>query len=228
LPLTIATIIAIKGIGENTGSFLYKFGILFLIQLLLSIGLSLKWGASLGYFNECYFIGFLVIAIYHTELTAKTSMTELRNISVYIYPAMLLFLFHVSAQIYFYFLNDKIKIKNQFTEQVVVSNYLKKQLYDKPYYVLNLSSPNSEFYKNLLYKESVAPNIDAISCCTLPDKIFDYHDLLNGLQNGKIRFLIEKKGRTEESLWGVKLNNYKVDTTVFNYTIYKFDSIKNK
>lgn len=226
IPLTIAAVVAIKTFSENRKSLLSSVGILFIIQLIFSTGLSFKWGSSVGYFNESYFLGFILIGFYYNQFAQKENTRFINAASTYIYPAFLIFVLHVTIQFYFYFLNGAQKNKTDYENQQEVSNYIKKQLNNKDNYVINLTSPNSDFFKNVLYKESAAPNFDAVSCCTLPDKIFDYRGLLNGLQNGKILYLIEKKDSKEESLWGVPLNKYKIDTTMFEYSIYKFDSAK--
>ena len=224
LPLAVALVITIKSLALNHHSFLSKLGILYAVQLIFVTGLSLKWGSSLGYFNESFFTSFLVISVCFTAAHNQASHWQSAGILTYLYPVLLIFIIHATTQMYFYFLNGRAKNEAHYNEQLTVSRYLKKEIGDKNNYVLDLNAPDVNFFKNILYKESAAPNFDAVDCCTLPDHIFDYRELVNGLQNGKIRFLIEKKGKREESLWNINLDRYKMDTTMFEYSIYKFDN----
>jgi hypothetical protein len=222
LPLIIALGVSMKAIANNLESFIVRLGILFIIQFFFSSALAFKWGSSLGYFNESFLIGFLLISAYVTKYTTEEDHKFIRTINTYIYPAFLIFVLHVTLQFYFYFLNDRYKNKIRFDEQVKVSNYIKKEIGNKDNYIINLYSPNSDFFKALLFRVNAAPNFDAVNCCTLPGNLFDYRQLLEGLRNGKILYLIEKEDNKEKALWGVSLDNYKIDTTLFGYTLYKF------
>ena len=231
LPLVIALVVAIKSIAVNNNPSLYRISMIFILQLFISTGLSIKWGSSLGYFNESYFIGFIALGLSLSNYSSNTNNGQIiSSFSKYLYPALLIFFTHVSLQIYFYFLNNFEKEKNNFKEQVMVSNYIKTQIGDDKKYVLDLTNPDLDFFKNLLYKESIAPTFDIIDCCTLPDKTFNYQEMLASLQNGKTFFLIGKKGSLENSIWNIPLTHYKADTTIFNYTIFKFSKseINNK
>ena len=77
-------------------------------------------------------------------------------------------------------------------------------------------------YFNAFFKESAAPNIDAVGCCTLPGKIFDYSGLLDGFKNGKIMFIIKGKNSIEQSIWGIDIQQYQPDTVFTHYSIYKY------
>ncbi|MBS1666941.1 MAG: hypothetical protein JST58_06160 [Bacteroidetes bacterium] len=223
LPIVLALVVGIKSIAKSSKSILSKIGFLFMIQFAMSLGFAVKWGSSLGYFNECYFIAFILLGLSITKHSgAETNKQAILSISKYVYPALLIFFVHVSLQLYLYFLNNHEKAKDSFNQQMVVSHYIKKQIGNNDHYVLDLTDPDWDFFKNLLYKESIAPTFDMIDCCMLPDKIFDYTEMLNSFKSGKTQFLIERKGEKQESIWNTDLSHYKVDTTIFNYTIYKF------
>ena len=225
LPLVMALVVGIKSIAESNKSILSKISILFMIQLAMALGFSIKWGSSLGYFNECYFIAFILLgSMIAKHSSSETNREPTLSVSKYIYPALLIFFVHVSLQIYFYFLNNHEKAKDSFNQQMEVSHYIKKQIGNSDHYVLDLTDPDWDFFKTLLYKESIAPTFDMIDCCMLPDKIFDYTEMLNSFQTGKTQFLIERKGEKQKSIWNTDLSLYKADTTIFNYTIYRFQN----
>ncbi len=224
IPLAVAFIIAIKSIAENNHSFLKDAGIIFILQCGLSTALSLKWGSSQGYFNESFLLAFILIAAFYINNNAFTLPGFVKTATTYAYPALLIFIIHITAQLYFFFINSKTEAKEKFNEQVQIGNYIKKEIGQQNKYVIDLSNADFNFFKNILYKESAAPNIDAVRCCTLPDNIFDYSGLLDGLKTGKILFLIESNGAPQNAVWGRNLQRYKKDSVFNTYTIYKFDT----
>ncbi len=224
LPLVIGLVISIQAIAANRSPFLKKLGVLFILQLLFSTALCFKWGSSLGYYNECFLLAFIIIAGFYTGMKHPGMPSAINIVAVYTLPACCIFIFHMVAQLFFFFINSRTEARQKFTEQVQIANYIKKAIGSQEQYVMDLSNPDFNFFKNLLYKESAAPNMDAVSCCTLPDSIFNYKGLTNGLRNGKIAFLIENKSGAEETRWGIDLGCYKPDTSFTNYRIYKFDA----
>ncbi len=225
LLIAASLIIALKSIAENNQSMLRRLGILCILQFLISTALSFKWGSSLGYYNESFLLGFIVIATYCTIVIPHESLKRISSIAVYSYPALFIFIFHMTAQLYFFFLNDNIETKNIYKEQVQIGSYIKKAIGTENKYVIDLSDANLNFFKNILFKESAAPNIDAVWCCTLPDSIFNYSGLLEGLKNGKIMFLIKGKDAVVNNVWGVDIQHYRKDTTFTKYSIYRYDDL---
>jgi len=226
IPLAVSLVIAVKSIADsNSPGLLKKLGVFFALQFLLSTALSLKWGSSQGYYNESFLAGFILITTYYSSASSSGWPALLKTAGVYLYPAMLLFILHITAQLYFFFINSRDEAKEKFAEQVQISNYIKKELPSQNSYVIDLSNADFNFFKNLLYKECAAPNIDAVNCCTMPDKIFNYSELLLGLRTGKILFLIETKGSSQESLWGVDIQHYKIDSSFTSYTVYRYSPV---
>ncbi len=222
IPLGIALVVSAKSIAENRNRLLKAIALLFVVQFSFSTVLGLKWGSSVGYYNESFLLAFLIIAYFCSTVTSSGFRLFVQKISIYVYPALVVFLFHVLAQLFFFFINSKLEAKSKFDEQMDIAAYLKKAIGDQDTYVLDLSNADMNFFKNILYKESAAPNIDAVRCCTLPDHIFDYTGLIAGLQNGKIAFIIKQTGSMQKSVWGVDIQNYIKDSSFPSYTLYKY------
>lgn len=224
LPIAISLMISFKSIADNKDPLLKTLGILFMLQFGFSTALCLKWGSSVGYYNETFLLSLIVITAFFSRSPFTNAALLIKRATAYAYPALFIFLFHIIAQLYFFFINSKTESRDKFSEQVQVSNYIKKAIGTQDKYVMDLSDPDFNFFKNLLYKESAAPNMDAVRCCTLPDKIFDYSGLLQGLENGKILFLIEEKDASKKSQWEVNLQHYTQDVSFPSYTIYRYHS----
>lgn len=225
LPLAASLVIAVKSIAENNQPILKKLSIVCVFQFLLSTALSLKWGSSVGYYNESLLLGFIIVALFFTKISPAIKKNTLPYTGIYAYPALLVLIIHMTAQMYFFFLNNNGESKEKYDEQVQVGNYIKKTINTQNRYVLDLSNADFNFFKNILFKECAAPNIDAVSCCTLPDRIFDYSELLNGLRSGKIMFIIKENRSIQNSIWDADIRHYKQDTNFTHYSIYKYDSI---
>jgi hypothetical protein len=223
LPLLLAAVVGIKAVAENRKPFLTGLSILYLTQLCINIGLSFKWGSSLGYFNESFFLSLLVLAIWARDISLSEMGNALRPFAALLYPILLVFILHIGLQLYFYFIHNTEKARIHFEQQAALSQYIKKEIGTRDLYVLDLSRPDVDYFKNLLYKESAAPNFDAVDCCTLPDRIFDYSRLMEGLQSGKILFLIEGNLIPERTIWNTPLDHFLKDTTIGENTLYRFD-----
>jgi len=227
LPLLLSLVVAVQGIAVNKNPLLTKLGIVFILQFFFSTALAFKWGSSLGYYNESFFLCFILLTTFYNSDAGPKISGFIHIPAMYTYPAFCLLLFHMVAQLFFFFINSRAETHQKYNEQVQIANYLKSAIGAQDKYVMDLSNPDFNFFKNLLYKESAAPNMDAVSCCTLPDSIFNYSGLTNGLINGKIAFLIENKTVAEKTKWGIDLGRYQPDTSFSNYRIYKFDSLKS-
>jgi hypothetical protein len=223
LPLLLAAIVSGKALTENRKPLLSSLSALYLTQLLINLGLCFKWGSSLGYFNESFFLSLIVLAIWARDIFQSARGSLLLPFGAYLYPVLLIFILHVGLQLYFYYIHNTGKARVHFEEQVALSQYIKKEIGGNDLYVLDLSRPDVDFYKNLLYKESAAPNFDAVDCCTLPDRIFNYSGMIQGLRNGKVLFLIEGNSNPEKTIWNTPLDHYLKDTTIGDNTLYRFD-----
>ncbi|MBX3255538.1 MAG: hypothetical protein KF862_15485 [Chitinophagaceae bacterium] len=222
LPIAVSLVISVKSIAENNHPVLKKLGALCLLQFLFSTALSFKWGSSQGYYNESFLLGFIVMALFFRCRASQTQKSIIRGILPYFYPALCIFIIHMVAQLYFFFLNGKTEAKAKYDEQEQISQYIQREIGEENRYIIDLSNADFNFFKNMLFKECAAPNIDAVSCCTLPDNIFNYSGLLDGLQNGKIMFIIKEKGAIINAVWNINIQHYTPDTTFTRYSIYKY------
>lgn len=225
LPIAASLIIAVKAIAENGDSMLKRLGILCILQFPISAALSLKWGSSLGYYNESFLLGFVIIATYISITISQDKIKHISSVAIYSYPALFILIFHMIAQLYFFFLNDNAESKKTYKEQVQIGNYIKDAIGTKDKYAIDITNANFNFFKNILFKESAAPNIDAVWCCTLPDSVFNYSGLLNGFENGKIMFIIKEREAVINEVWGVDIRHYVKDTTFSNYSIYRYTDL---
>ena len=219
LPIYISTCISFIYLAKG-GIKERSLAIIFLLQTLFSLGTSLKFGSTPGYFNESYFIGLILSAYYIATADIASQNSFSQKLIVWSLPLFTLFSAFVLIQSYLFFIQKQKKKKEIYNNQVAIKNYLTPKLDNS--YIFNLGDQNGDFFKTLFYKQGVAPNYDAVSCCTLPDKTFDYSNLLADLRSGKIAWLImpEKTITTEQ--WGVPLDHFKKDTIIKGHIIYKF------
>lgn len=223
IPLTIAFVIGLIAMVKPGSSFQKRLGMLFIFQLLFSTALAFKWGSSRGYYNECFFIAFILIPMYAGRKEPGFALPVTREWGIYLYPAVVIFFLQIILQPFFYFIHSPDKKEAAFLGQLQVSAYVQGRISGTGGHVLDLSDADFNFFKNTLYKSMAAPNQDAVNCCTLPDRIFDYSKLLNGLENGKISYLISDKKQLPDSLWGVSTAHYVYDTTFAAYSVFRFE-----
>ncbi len=214
ISLYISFIYLNKGSGKEK-----SLGIVFLLQILFSLGASLKWGSTAGYFNESFFIGLILIANY-ISATDRTAQSFSKKLAAWYLPLFTLFSSFVCVNGYLFYIQKQKMKKEVYNDQVVIRNYLAPKL--ESTYVFNLGDQNGDFFKTLFYKQAVVPNYDAVSCCTLPDKTFDYSNLLTDLRSGKIAWLIMPEKTITLEQWGVSLDHFKKDTIIKGHIIYKF------
>jgi hypothetical protein len=199
-----------------------KLGALFILQTIFSLGLSLKWGSSIGYFNESFLLGILLMAYYvvnENEMHNKKFIT-------FSLPLYILFFIHVCTQGYLFFIQDQEEKKQTYLHQKEIRNYLQPKLSGK--YLLDLGNENGNFFKTLFYKESFVPNYDAVSCCTFPRNTFNYSAMLSDLQNGNVKFLIIPEKEFIPEIWGISLDQFKKDTVMYGHSILRYSGSDNK
>jgi len=189
---------------------------LFITQTLFSLGTSLKWGSTLGYFNESFFLGLLILAWWVQE----KSVDYFPRVRGYILPLIWLFSIHTFLQGYLLFLQDQGGKKLIYEEQKAIRDYLVPKLDNR--YVLDLGHQNSNFFKTLMPGQLAVPNFDGLDCCTLPDKTFDYENLKDDLSTGLIQYLIVPAGENYPSIWGVSLQAFQKDTLIFGQQILRY------
>jgi hypothetical protein len=219
LPVYFAVCISVVHLKKGSAKE-KSLSIIFLIQTVFSLGTSLKWGSSAGYFNESIFLSLFITGHYLSTFEIFRQTIYQGKLLAWLLPLFVLFCIHVCVQGYLFFIQNQNEKKNIYNEQSAIRTYLRPRL--KGNYVLNLGNQNGDFFKTLFYKEAVVPNYDMVSCCSLPDNIFDYSALLNDLQNGKIGYLLMPEKETITEIWGLPLQQFKKDTSLNGHAIYKY------
>lgn len=222
LLLYAGLVLSLKWILGKAQLFQKKIGVLFIFQTIFSLSISLKWGSSIGYFNESFLLAILLISYYAAE---AIEMREKKFLTVSL-PLYLLFFIHVCAQGYLFFLQDQKEKKQIYLEQKEIRNYLQPKLSGK--YLLDLGNENGNFLKTLFYKESFVPNYDVVSCCTFPRNTFNYSTMLNDLQKGNVKFLIIPEKESLQEIWGISLDQFKKDTVIYGQTVFSYTGSDNK
>jgi len=192
----------------------------FLIQILFSLAISLKWGSSISYFNECFFLALVILFRTIAAWEQSNHAAYIKKAISVLLPLVVLFFVHTTAEGYLFFLKNRETKKMLYNQQKEIRDYLRPKLQGR--YVINLIDPNTNFFKTLFYKEMAVPNMDMADCCTIPDKTFDYSSLKQDLSNGGIGFLITAETDKPGILWDVSLHHYSKDTVISGYAIYSF------
>lgn len=219
LPLYTGGILAIKQWIKPDSREYKSIAAVFIIQALFSIGTSLKWGSTAGYFNECLLLSFILIAAKTTACQQQPLLGYAQKIVAGMLPLFILLFIHTVAEGYLFFIQHRSLKKQAYEQQKQVRDYLQPQLHDRS--VFNLANANSDFFKTLLFKNIIVPNMDMVDCCTLPDRTFDYSLLKQHLQNGQTRFIITYNDNLPEQVWGIPLRGFQKDTVINGYTIYR-------
>jgi hypothetical protein len=222
LLLYAGLILSLKWIMGKAQLFQKKLSILFIFQTIFSLGISLKWGSSIGYFNESFLLAILLITQYVVE---ANEIREKKFLTVSL-PLYILFFIHIYAQGYLFFIQDQNQKKQAYLQQREIRNYLQPKLSGK--YLLDLGNENGNFFKTLFYKESFVPNYDAVSCCTFPRSTFNYSAMLNDLQNGNVKFLIIPEKEFIHEIWGISLDLFKKDTVMYGQNVFSYARPYNK
>ena len=222
LPLYIAGLLAIKQWIKPASREDRSLAAIFIIQTLFSLAASLKWGSTAGYFNESFLLSFILIARTTSAFNTQPAMSYSRNIIAGLVPLIFLLFINTIAEGYLFFIQNRATRKIAYEQQKEIRNYLQPNLQGQS--VLNLANPNSDFFKTLLYKNIVVPNMDMVDCCTLPDQTFDYSRLKEKLKTGQIGYLLTYGNVPPEQIWGISLQDFHKDTTINGHTIYRYQS----
>ena len=222
LLLYAGLILSLKWVLGAAQLFQKKLSFLFIFQTIFSVGISLKWGSSVGYFNESFLLAILLIAYYNMRENEKLE----KKFLIAGLPIYLLFFIHVCTQGYLFFIQDQKEKKQIYLQQKEIRNYLQPKLAGK--YLLDLGNENGNFFKTLFYKESFVPNYDVVSCCTFPRNTFNYSAMLKDLQNGQVKFLIVPEKEFIHEIWGISLDQFKKDTVIYGHGILSYTGPDNE
>ncbi|MEI9946651.1 MAG: hypothetical protein WDN26_20815 [Chitinophagaceae bacterium] len=220
LPLYFSFILAIRQWIKPATEDDRPLGAIFILQAVFSLAFSLKLGSGIGYFNESVFIGFIILTRKLANTQSINAFAFGKKAIAWTLPLIILFSIHTLLQGYLLFIKDQEEKKVMYNEQKEIRDYLRPKLQGR--YVLNMTNPNTHFFKTLLYREIAVPNIDIVDCCTMPDEIFDYSSLKKDISNGKINFLITDDKTNVKELWNISLSHFSIDTVIHGYTIYKY------
>ncbi|MGZ5247182.1 MAG: glycosyltransferase family 39 protein [Flavitalea sp.] len=193
------------------------------IAALCSIGFSLliafKWGSSIAYLNEAMFGLTIILSFSLKQVTGHSLVRKLT-------PALLIcstvIAVHMLVQLYLYHVNNRQENMQVYQEQKTLSEELLASIGNRDLYIY-ADDVNGTFFKNCMRGRLVAPNKDAIDCCTLPDGNFDYTLFRKGFATGKIRYLVFQEQWIPEQFHDISLRHYKKTTVRFGYAIYTFE-----
>lgn len=222
IPLSTGLTLAILFLLKSNFTYKKALALIYLVQLLFSLLSSLKYGSSLGYFNESLVLAFILIACQLNTFNPAILQAYAHKLLPFLLPVVVVYFIHVTAQDYLFFVSQQAQQKEGYNRQQNIKNYLLPKLGNT--YVFNLNDPNRDFFKTLFYKQIAVPNFDAVNCCTLPDGNFDYTNLKADLVNGNIKFIIMPANKTYTHIWSVPLHHYQHDTTISQYSIYKYNA----
>jgi hypothetical protein len=220
LPLYIAILIVARMLVKPVTATGRSLAIIFIIQLLFGIMTSLKLGSSVGYFNESFFLSFIIIAYWINPSTGRVQVSYTTKIIAWSLIPVFLFFFFTAGQGYLYFLQHREQKKLVYEQQKQVRDWLQPKL--AGHYIMNIASPNIDFFKTLFHKEIAVPNLVMVGCCTFPEKNFDYTQLLQDLNNGKIAWIIAPEISNSLDVLDIPQPQFQKDTLMNGFTIYKF------
>ena len=217
IPFVLGWWLAVRHSFSVNNKKIQVLSICIIISTLFGLTTALKWGSGTGYLHEA----FMCITCLLVYAVSHSSINPLRRLFLPVTLITLLIYFHIIVQLYLYHLNDYTREKSVYSSQKNVSSEIMKSIDTADDYVY-ADDVNGTFFKNMLYKRIVLPNKDAVDCCTLPDRIFDYTLLKEGLQNGKIKFLIFQHGVIPGRFHDMNFDHYTKWNRIGDYDIYIF------
>lgn len=217
IPFGFGLWIAIRKSLSIENKKIQTLGICALASTIFGLTTALKWGSGMGYLHESFFCitCLLVFSVSHSGVNL------LKRFFVPVVGVTLLIFFHILTQLYLYHLNDYSEEKTVYTRQKNVSTELMKEIGTADYHIY-VDDVNGTYFKNMLHKRIVLPNKDAVDCCTLPDKNFDYSLLKEGFNNGKIKYLIFRQGVIPGRFHDMGFEHYTKSRTLEGYDIYTY------
>jgi hypothetical protein len=219
IPLAAGIFMAIQWILKGTSLYLACLSLTVIITACWATVISFKWGSGVSYFHETL----LCITILLAYAADKTDISLFIKRLSYLTLFTLLFIFsHILLELFFFDINDRSADRQTYLQQKQVSDALLTELGESDRYVFANTDHTNDFFKSLLQGKAAAPNQDAVSCCTYPDKNFDYSILKEGFLNGKIAFIIFTTGHISSSFFDISFSRYEYYKTINNYVIYRF------
>jgi hypothetical protein len=77
----------------------------FVIQMVFGLAISFKWGSSVSYFNECFFLAFIILFRKVAAVERDGNITGVKKTMAVLMPLLLLFFVHTVTEGYLFFCN---------------------------------------------------------------------------------------------------------------------------
>lgn len=221
IPFAMGVFLSTKWIIKSQDKKIVALSFITIIATAWGFALALKWGSHVGYLQESLFCVTCILAYAAAGRKEGSLPEKLPGAALFILSIIYI---HILLQIYFYYVNDRKEEKKQYAVEKDLANNLLKELNGNNKYIFAYTDPYNDFFKVLLQGKSVLPNIDAVSCCTWPDKRFNYAKLKEGFLNGNIEFIIFESRHIYPSYFDVQFNKYIYYKTFDKYTIFRFNN----
>ena len=189
-----------------------------LCSVAFSLLIAFKWGSSIAYFNESMLALTILLALLLKNTEGLTVIRKMATAGLF---CIAIVYAHIALQLFFYHLNNFQEDRKVYQDQKTLSEELLAMIGKDDVYVF-ADDVNGTFFKNSMRDRLVAPNKDAIDCCTLPDGNFNYTLFKEGFANGKIRYLVFQEQWVPERFHDVSLRHYKKIKGRFGYAIYEY------
>lgn len=222
VPLLAAIFIAIRQMTKPSAEKIFSvISIALLLTTFFTLGIATKWGSHVGYFHEVLFLSACIIGL-SLRSSFSLPLKTLQTITLG-YSFVILVLFsEILLKNFLFYLNNSQTDKLKYQEQKEIAGFIKSRILVNEEYVYAPTDHTVDFFKNMLEPEIAAPNLDIVTCCTLPDGNFNYSLLREGFKTGKIKFIISKKAVPLENHFNVDLGAYQVVKQFENFEIYQF------
>lgn len=112
-----------------------------------------------------------------------------------------------------------------YRQEQAVAQYVKNKLNECPGCLVYNTVSNGSYLNAFLFRNCAAPQQEIIAESAYPRRTFNYVDLDQAAQDGRIRFVTARDGDTKIPLDPpVHLANYRPIKSLAGYTIYQFES----
>ncbi len=218
IPLAFLVYKHTKKAGSDTIRFL---SLAMILQLAISLVLSLKFGSHVNYFTEFWTLLFIAIACYWNSLL---------KISDNYFPSFPAFMLGMILLIKISVISFPLYRETRF------GNADRKVLYEKEKLVAgrilsagpgqkvfnNLFSPHS-FLNNFLFRQAILPQYEIVYFTTWDRGIYNYDQFRNELNNGSIPWIITRQDDVKFSFKDFTIGSYQQVSDTVGYRILHFE-----
>lgn len=189
--------------------FLFWFAVLLLGFATLT---ALKKGSAINYYNEFLMVTLLIWAFYCNKYDTYSAMRRMQRAALFItLSALFVTIIHMRMYLFVNFkqwsTNDiELQKLRQLVDEELGSEYIYSEVRQ-----LSLRFPG----------RVVLPQYDIAECCAYPKDVYNYAELCELIENGKLKFLIFDNP-APQSLYGCDIsNNFGAYGEFGRYRIYK-------